>query len=1674
MEALVKNGSAVYEGDTNPNDKVTVHETDPDNEETVFDYLGTRTVWQSTNPAQRWNPNKRYILVETSIGAIGNSDYNTLVKDDVRVQWYYIIEPVAKPDKDNPPTFYLRNINGFAHVELKKTVLENSVNSESDVVDGKVDSLLDGNRNVVFKIEPTITGANQMLEVFKIEDLGLTKYTPVSPEYEIKKITIGKASQVIPKTITLPENTEAFIEAIVTFNKADGSSETQTYTVSDSEKTVDAPATTQSFTIEYVSRAIKTATNELYKLSEQFRADPILVYMTVMQIPEGTPPTASNPSGSPAIEIEDFTNVAKANLQYHKWDRTGSEKTLVDEKPEAEAKVQVKQLEIPVVTIEKASDADENKKIKTGSYVKYTLTVKNLSTTCDFVNPVILDILPTGITFADDDGHEVTYSIPEGSHVVINTLEPKPVQGTYAQKIKMPSGLYDYADPETGVMFLINGTIAPGSSFSISFYAFVSASATLYHTSQGIKAENDVYLSSSKRTHYTTSNPYGYSFAVSEYEGEYTFGDLLKDSSQKNPNNSYPTITVDNETKTVAEVHEEGVDGKLQDFLGIDYTGTDYPWIRATNVLDAVQGSSLTLEKYVKADRDTGGFHQGLGVASRTNSTPGRETMGYVEWRLVVNNGESKAAQNLVIGDVIPKRGDNEDERNSQWDVIFNEIQVVLVNGQPVESNKYTIWYYTGDIGNAEAALNASMKTVRTWGAEQHEFWTTAPAGIDPSLDTEAIDIMNPEHQAALTEREKITAFMIVFDPSIQISASDSLVVTYHSTVKDYTSDNWFNENAAFKNCTNDFCFYYKGYFDVQTSNPVSVTLMDQYVQIEGDVWIDEDWDNTQQSAGNRRKYEKYQIVKDLADSITFSIVDLRKSAAGDSWTEDKPYGTNTPDLENNRPGYGESIRHFIFTELSPALKVNDPLYYPAETLNVLGDTAHGIYKALKGDDPYNYLVNARISNTALLDVYELVTKGSGYYMSDDPDALTRDSDNTLDSNFFTVSNVDDGRYTMKPFFIRYSNNVDQSKDIGFRAYRSLEITKVAQDKTSLKLEGAEFQIYGPYDDTYSKVDEEIKHMAPANANGVAAADLLKFKEVKDSDNKVLYYELDPEGTVDTLKTNADGQILVKGLNWWKEYIVKETKVPEGYEQDGATVTATDTPTGKDGKWHDENDAEYSEIEDLGNGAFLLKIPAIERTVSNSTIAARVEDPRRVDVQLNVEKLLQTLSTKKQTFKFDLRLTDASPENLKTLNASLMGRIIETLTIEVDGSDKNTNGWPYELSSFKKVTLNGEGTYTFTITEQAPTVNPKDGVTYDSTLVRTVTVKVEWKDKDTENGITKAGLYVTEINYQIKDTIEEVDYEKFTNKYEASGTWNPPVYKVLESRDIAEGETFTVQVKDSTGKVVLIGTVTGNGQNGKMGEETQFDFGSGITYYVNDKQNDVLSSPYTYTITEVVTDQYNMVYDKTVHNVTVTLEDDGKGQIKVTPVYDSEKVTFTNEHLFSLKIKKVLNETNPDPNKEFEFTLKLTKADGTPLTGVTLPAGKENNDSVRMTERNGVYSFKLKHNQTIELVLPDGTKYEIEELTPGYSAQIQVDYAEGSRTQPAEYVRKVDDQILVATGNQNVTYTNTPGIELPKTGGSGTLPYTAAGLGMISAAIGYGMYLHKKKKEEDPEGSESM
>ncbi len=196
---------------------------------------------------------------------------------------------------------------------------------------------------------------------------------------------------------------------------------------------------------------------------------------------------------------------------------------------------------------------------------------------------------------------------------------------------------------------------------------------------------------------------------------------------------------------------------------------------------------------------------------------------------------------------------------------------------------------------------------------------------------------------------------------------------------------------------------------------------------------------------------------------------------------------------------------------------------------------------------------------------------------------------------------------------------------------------------------------------------------------------------------------------------------------------------------------------------------------------------------------------------------------------------------------------------------------------------NADGTYTY------------KGVTY-SALKATATVKVSY------NNVT--GVLSTTTSYGSVGTA-------FVNTYHAAGKATLTGTKVLEGRDIVDGE-FTFSVKDTAGKTVSTGSSDENGV---------------ITFTDIEYDEQDIGKTYTYTVTEDKKAAVGVTYSDAKYTVKVSIADHHDGTLDVTVLYDgaaASNIVFTNKYEASADV--VLNATkmlDSKPLADGQFSFQM-------------------------------------------------------------------------------------------------------------------------------------------------------
>ncbi len=402
-----------------------------------------------------------------------------------------------------------------------------------------------------------------------------------------------------------------------------------------------------------------------------------------------------------------------------------------------------------------------------------------------------------------------------------------------------------------------------------------------------------------------------------------------------------------------------------------------------------------------------------------------------------------------------------------------------------------------------------------------------------------------------------------------------------------------------------------------------------------------------------------------------------------------------------------------------------------------------------------------------------------------------------------------------------------------------------------------------------------------------------------------------------------------------------------------------------------------------------------------------------------------------------------------------------------------------KTKAFDEVAFTAEDTYTFTITETVPddasngTVTwhdasdeqkaaggfEKDGVTYDGSA-HTLTVTVEE---------TSGVLSITHINNEAvadQPAIEAVS-TTVTNTYDTSTTAHIEGTKVFTNGTIGENQfSFTVTANDNNTPLPEVTSVYAD-TNGDI------VFGD-ITYPLNlldevEAEEGVKTKVFTYTVKEDLPSGVNPIdadktagyiivngikYDLTEKTVTITVmytESSGEMTASVSP----EKVglEFTNVQYGSVQVKKAFSgiDALPDGFKitanwtidSQEYSVELTTSTTDSIvegTGYTVSEVSGDGNTIP-------YTWTIGN-------LPIGTEVTFTEdaegcRVDGYIWSSTVSVNDNEATSGISGTATVDaDEIKYVT----ITNTYVAGVELPSTGGSGTLIYTITGIFLITLA----------------------
>ncbi len=314
------------------------------------------------------------------------------------------------------------------------------------------------------------------------------------------------------------------------------------------------------------------------------------------------------------------------------------------------------------------------------------------------------------------------------------------------------------------------------------------------------------------------------------------------------------------------------------------------------------------------------------------------------------------------------------------------------------------------------------------------------------------------------------------------------------------------------------------------------------------------------------------------------------------------------------------------------------------------------------------------------------------------------------------------------------------------------------------------------------------------------------------------------------------------------------------------------------------------------------------------------------------------------------------------------------------------------------ITFTKPGVYTVTVKEVIPAGGELDGVKYDETVY---TVVYTVTDTDPATGAKDGKLRADMAIYADGDEAEEI---VFTNTYSAADTGEVTfdISKLVIPDDpnaLPHDEEYRFGVTDENGlgkdteASVTIYSDDYDSAEGNIAGKTTVSLGT-----FGDK------GTYTFKVSEISSDTLGMIYDKTVHTVTVEVTDNLKGGLEYEVYVDGVsggEVQFINRYLTGgITVTNTLTGTGIDVTLPFEYKVTVTGSDGLPASyNYTVgPKGGASLFTVGGAASPREISGKITSGGTIELThgekftvtgIPEGALVTVEQLpADGYDTSV--------------------------------------------------------------------------------------
>ena len=705
-----------------------------------------------------------------------------------------------------------------------------------------------------------------------------------------------------------------------------------------------------------------------------------------------------------------------------------------------------------------------------------------------------------------------------------------------------------------GAVFIdLKGNLNPGETIQIQ----LSVETTTQVAQYGAEIKNYVVVGSNVPGIKSYNNPQGSSYKTSDDKWPKNLDTVLT-TLQNTPR-------LETLRSMLKDVGRDGF-GFVSNLVGVNWTADSGAKLVKTGMGDFTRDQGYTSDQ----------------LSTVTNG-------GWMKYQLLFSNlSDAVNITYPTLLDIFPFDGDkseNTSDRGSQWSMKLdtNEaitVQIVGTDGalQEVPTTDFKIFYYTRNIGDA------NIQSVYDAVGEIH-------------FDTKTTDLPDG-WQEEPSEDAKAIAITVNKVEEYTLSPNESYLVTYKMGVNTYNQADL--ADVSWKNAVNNFVSMYQMYPEngdisnardanaVVSSNSVSNTILPVQVKVGGHIWIDKNADGYWDAGESVSALQGNEMVEQL-------LKDARVTLYTYSGTVDTPTGNKAYDKGSDTEWYTKA--NFIFDNLEPAEvkpQVDENQLYSNNVVNNMLNPMH-----LLGTAPKTY--NITVELPANSDVKAKVTTLTGSGKSRDPNQLKSGkayAKEAQDNNY-----TSDGRSERFYLFAEDPAVVfDNTKDIGFVLQRDLVINKTAATDSNVKLKGAEFKVYGPFD-------------------SVDAANRATLQDAGTGKNLVA-----------TVTTDENGQATVQGLNWFQCYVIVETKPAPNYRLEGADGKSSDAPL-----------TDYTG-QVTSNPAWVLGIPGNTSTVTTQ----HMNVTNKTDVQYSIAatKALEGTALKDQQFQFEL--LDENMQRIKT------------------------------------------------------------------------------------------------------------------------------------------------------------------------------------------------------------------------------------------------------------------------------------------------------------------------------------------------------------------------------------------------------------------------------------------